>query len=142
MSGSGFPTSGDQNKAFLAYSRTLEVQFGKPVRRFNSNPLSRRGCMQPSLQLESNVLPDVVWHIFVFKNCGTALCCMPFLFLYKPFLFSTPKVRRSFRAPFFGGPSGMKRGCHGYSAQASALCSLALSTEAVALSGNGHTSAP
>ena len=45
MSGNIFPALGYQKYAFLAYSRTLEVQFGKPVRRFNSNRLSRRGCM-------------------------------------------------------------------------------------------------
>ena len=45
MSGSVFPALGDQNNTFLAYSRTSEVQFGKPVRRFNSNRLSLRACM-------------------------------------------------------------------------------------------------
>ena len=45
MSGSVFPALGDQHNTFLAYSRTSEVQFGKPVRRFNSNRLSLRACM-------------------------------------------------------------------------------------------------
>ena len=46
MSGSVFPTLGDRNKAFLAYSRTLEVQFGKPVRKTGSNRLTPGRSME------------------------------------------------------------------------------------------------